>query len=104
VQPAANSHFVDLWRHRLLQPQAQNGDWWIEAETDAFNQDFLGTNNESEVDCIAQLPILITAHRNGDMLYDKNSSRGDLNSLCGPEHLIIQNNLLYSSQVITIFP
>ena len=76
VQPAANSHFIDLWHHRLLQPQAQNGDWWIEAETDAFNQNFLGTNNESEVDCIAQLPALITAHRNGDMLVVKTPATG----------------------------
>lgn len=68
VQPIANQHFVDLWHHRLLEPKARKNEWWIEAETNAFNQTFLGTNNEGEVDCIAQLPMLITAKRNGDKL------------------------------------
>ena len=68
VQPATGQHFVDLWHHRLLQPENQNGEWWIESETNAFNQTFLGTNNEGEVYCIAQLPMLIKAFRNGDML------------------------------------
>jgi gamma-glutamyl hercynylcysteine S-oxide synthase len=76
VQPAASQHFVDLWHHRLVQPIEQNGEWWINAETDAFNQAFLGTNNEGEVDCIAQLPELINAKRNGDMLTIQTVQKG----------------------------
>jgi gamma-glutamyl hercynylcysteine S-oxide synthase len=85
VQPKDGYHFVDLWHHKLLTPQGpvrQEG--WdpgrqqkstqiysvyhIEAETDAFASKWLGTNNEGEVDCIARLPILISAARNGDKL------------------------------------
>ena len=76
VQPEAGKHFVDLWHHRLLEPRDQNGQWWIEAETDAFNQTYLGTNNEGEVDCIAQLPLLIQAKRNGDNLAIQTPHKG----------------------------
>ncbi|HJW18370.1 MAG TPA: SUMF1/EgtB/PvdO family nonheme iron enzyme [Flavisolibacter sp.] len=76
VQPVAGQHFVDLWHHRLVQPKNQNGGWWIESETNAFNQAFLGTNNEGEVDCIAQLPELINAKRNGDKLTIQTIQKG----------------------------
>lgn len=76
VQSEPGNHFVDLWHHRLLEPVKNNGEWWIEAETNAFNQTFLGTNNEGEVDCIARLPILIQAHRNGDKLKIQTPQKG----------------------------
>lgn len=68
VEPEAGFHYVDLWHHRLLDPQKENGKWMIEASTDPFNRKFLGTNNEGEVDCIAKLPVLINVGRNGDLL------------------------------------
>ena len=68
VKPGPSDHFVDLWHHRLLLPKQIVNEWWIEAETNAFNKKFLGTNNEGEVDCIAKLPLLINAVRHGDML------------------------------------
>ena len=77
VTPDQGSHFVDLWHHRLLYPQQKNNDWWIEAETNAFNKKYLGTNNEGEVDCVAKLPILINANRNGDMLSITTPQIGD---------------------------
>jgi formylglycine-generating enzyme required for sulfatase activity len=69
VQPKDGYHFVDLWHHKLLQPVSKDGKHLIEAETDAFNASYLGTNNEGEVDCIAQLPVLINAKLKGDRLY-----------------------------------
>lgn len=69
VQPQAGYHFVDLWHHRLLTPKQQNDRYWIEAQTDAFNASDLGTNNEGAVDCVAQLPILIQAQLDGDVLH-----------------------------------
>lgn len=92
VQPREGFHFVDLWHHKMLQPQLQAplaepgpensvrnreiyAQWNIEAETDAFNAQWLGTNNEGEVDCIAQLPELISAQLRGDLLR-LNASRG----------------------------
>jgi formylglycine-generating enzyme required for sulfatase activity len=68
VTPKEGFHFVDLWHHKMLQPQKMNGDWLIEAETNAFHKKYLGTNNEGEVDCIAQLPSLLLVTRKGDLL------------------------------------
>ena len=68
VNPVPGSHFADIWHHRLLSPVNENGKWWIEANTDAFNATDLGTNNEGEVDCIARFPILLDARLNGDAL------------------------------------
>ncbi len=53
-------HFVDLWHHKELTPILQGGKHYIEAETEAFDQKWLGTNNEGSVDCIAKLPNLLT--------------------------------------------
>lgn len=49
-------HFVDLWHHREI--SADNG--WIRVEANAFNQSWLGTNNEGEVDALAELPEYIS--------------------------------------------
>ncbi|HUR10437.1 MAG TPA: SUMF1/EgtB/PvdO family nonheme iron enzyme [Flavitalea sp.] len=68
VAPDANHHFVDLWHHRLLYPEKVNGKWMITASTDAFNKEWLGSNNEGEVDCIARLPILIRSSITGNQL------------------------------------
>jgi formylglycine-generating enzyme required for sulfatase activity len=62
-------HYVDLWHHRLLQPALQEGEWMVEAETGSFPAASLGTNNESEVDCIARLPVLLQAIRRDDSLH-----------------------------------
>ncbi len=68
VTPRAGTHFVDLWHHRELTPDPQNGKHYITATADAFSRRFLGTNNEGEVDCIAQLPELLTVHLDNDVL------------------------------------
>lgn len=77
VKPADGFHFVDLWHHRELEPRPVKGRWMIEAETNAFHQKYLGTNNEGEVDCIAQLPVWIDAGRNGDLLTVATKGTGD---------------------------
>lgn len=83
VAPREGYHYVDLWHHRLLEPQSQSGNYWIEAETAAFHQKFSGTNNEGEVDAIARLPIRITAVRNGDQLQLKTAPGGELRIWAG---------------------
>lgn len=77
VNPEPGYHFVDLWQHRLLTPVKKDDDWWITAETEAFHKKYLGTNNEGEVSCIAKLPLLIQAHRIGDILNIHTPARGD---------------------------
>ncbi len=76
VVPEKGTHFVDIWRHVEKMPVYTGKSWQIEAETDAFNQSWLGTNNEGEVDCIARLPEIITAAVRGDEL-TLDVTRGD---------------------------
>lgn len=68
VTPKENTHFVDLWHHKELTPINKDGKYYVEAEVNAFNKSYLGTNNEGEVDCIAELPILLNSSLNGDIL------------------------------------
>lgn len=76
VTPKEGFHFVDLWHHCLLVPKNIQSDWLVEAETNAFHKKYIGTNNEGEVDCIAQFPNLIKAFRNGDLVYLNTSLKG----------------------------
>jgi len=68
VEPKQGYHFVDLWHHKLLEPEKLGNGWVMEAETNSFHQKWLGSNNEGEVDCIAQLPVLVSAKLLGDHL------------------------------------
>lgn len=62
VSPKAGWHFVDVFHHKLLKPHFLDaGIYGIQAETDAFHQKYLGTNNEGAVDCIIQTPEIIQA-------------------------------------------
>jgi iron(II)-dependent oxidoreductase len=68
VKPQAGWHYVDLWHHREKAPKLIEGNWLIGAETDAFNQSWLGTNNEGQVDCIARFPELLKVSLESDVL------------------------------------
>ncbi len=68
VQPSAATHFVDVWHHQEISPVEKEGKYYITAQTDAFNASYLGTNNEGEVDCIAEFPKLIKSEIYGDTL------------------------------------
>ncbi|MDX9773377.1 MAG: SUMF1/EgtB/PvdO family nonheme iron enzyme [Bacteroidales bacterium] len=76
VENRNNTHFIDIWHHKEIEPQQVDGKWFIEVETDAFNQSWLGTNNEGQVDCIAVLPVLLEAERESDILH-LNADGGD---------------------------
>ena len=77
VKPETGYHFVDIWHHALLSPVEKNTEWWVSAETNAFHKKWLGTNNEGEVDCIAKLPELVRANRDGDLLNISTPAKGD---------------------------
>jgi formylglycine-generating enzyme required for sulfatase activity len=68
VTPLPGKHFVDIWKHEEIFPVSDGKKWLVEAETDAFNQSWLGSNNEGAVDCLAQLPELLAVTRDGDNL------------------------------------
>ncbi|HMJ68198.1 MAG TPA: SUMF1/EgtB/PvdO family nonheme iron enzyme [Cyclobacteriaceae bacterium] len=58
-------HLVDLWHHRPF----------VAVNVDAFNREYVGTNNEGEVTCIADLPTLLNVTLSGWKLSVK-ASRG----------------------------
>jgi formylglycine-generating enzyme required for sulfatase activity len=76
VKPNVQKHYVDLWHHKELKPVKNNDKYYIEAETNAFNKTDLGTNNEGEVDCIAELPVYLTSSLESDVLHVE-SKNGD---------------------------
>jgi len=84
VVPKYNWHFVDVLHHKLLKPTYKNGNYRIEAETDAFHQKYLGTNNEGAVDCIVHFPKIIAT------AIDQNNLQINLN-----KHPNLQNNKLH---------
>ena len=69
VKKKDDFHFVDIWHHKMLNPKQINGITSIEVETNAFHEKYLGTNNEGEVDCIAQFRNIINARIDGDSLF-----------------------------------
>jgi formylglycine-generating enzyme required for sulfatase activity len=76
VEKDAAHHFVDLWHHKELAPLEKDGKQYVEVETDGFNQTFLGTNNEGEVDCIARLPKILSSALTNDVL-QVSAAQGD---------------------------
>lgn len=76
VDTTEDTHFVDIWHHNELKPKVINGKAYIFAETAGFDKKYLGTNNEGEVDCIAQLPKLLRVILDGDLL-SISATKGD---------------------------
>ena len=68
VEPKEETHFVDLWHHRLVEPTEKDGKWWVEAMTESFPIYELGTNNEGAVNCIAQFPVILETSLDGDFI------------------------------------
>jgi len=77
VEPNKKAHYVDLWHDKELEPVSRNGKYYIEAETSAFNKSYLGTNNEGEVDCIAEFPVLLNSSLESDIL-KVNAEKGSI--------------------------
>jgi gamma-glutamyl hercynylcysteine S-oxide synthase len=106
VLPSAESHFVDLWSHRLLEPKKINGRQMIEVQTDAFNASYLGTNNEGAVSCIAQLRVILAADVSGDEIRISTSrTKGEIRVWAGapsyeknPVVLKAQNQVITASK------
>ena len=62
VTPKAGWHFVDVFHHELISPiKMASTSNMILAETESFHKKYIGTNNESAVDCIIHTPIQIQA-------------------------------------------
>lgn len=52
-------HLMDLWKHQETKLVQVNGKTYAGVDIDSFNQSFLGTNNEGQVTCVAELPVVL---------------------------------------------
>lgn len=93
--PRKGFHFVDLWHHREITPK----DGWIEAETAAFDKSRLGSNNEGEVDAIAELPEIISYHHRGNEL-TASAPRGELRLWAGNPDLEKESVRLRNGELV----
>ena len=67
VEPKVGTHFVDLYHHEELKVNTVKDKNLLALKLDAFNSYELGTNNESTISAIAQLPeiLAVDLHRTG---------------------------------------
>lgn len=66
--PKKNSHFVSLWHHEELSPLTVDGKQYIPVTTDGFNNAWLETRKESNIDCIAEFPRLLKLKKENNQL------------------------------------
>ena len=77
VDAKEGHHYVDIWHHRELSTLEKDGRHFVDVVVDGFNSSLLGTNNEGEVSCIAEFPILLQSELKGDQL-NFEASKGDV--------------------------
>ncbi len=63
-----NYHWVDLWNHHEIVPDTIHEEAYIPVRTDAFHQEYLGTNNEGAVTAIGHFPALLRVNGHADRL------------------------------------
>jgi formylglycine-generating enzyme required for sulfatase activity len=64
----SDSHYVSLYHHAEILPDTIDGQLYLRVLTEAFNDSWLGTRREGNVDCIAKLPRLLSVNLNDDYL------------------------------------
>ena len=71
-----DSHYISLYHHEEISPDTIDMQFYLCARTEAFDQAWLNTRRESNVDCIAKLPRLLSVRLIDDSLYF-NAQRGE---------------------------
>lgn len=61
-------HWVDLWHHQDIILANLKGRTYASVELDAFNRSFIGTNNEGQVTCLAEFPVILKCALRGNEL------------------------------------
>jgi len=61
-------HFVSLIHHEEIQPDTISGKTYVKVKTEAFNQSWLNTRREGNVDCVAKFPELLKVDLKMDSL------------------------------------
>ncbi len=57
VKPRPGFHWVDLWHHEDATLKTMGEKTYVKARVDPFDRSTLGTNNEGQAGCLAELPI-----------------------------------------------
>ncbi len=78
VAELEGKHYVSLWNHENLEPEAINGSYYIKAKTDSWLQVYAGTRREGSVDCIAALPEILKSKLTGDSIRFNGSFDGKI--------------------------
>jgi gamma-glutamyl hercynylcysteine S-oxide synthase len=71
-------HYVSLWNHENLQLVSEKGTSYLNANASGWNPSFSGTRKEGSVDCIAELPVLITTRVSGDSIKINKTVSGNI--------------------------
>jgi len=61
ITPENDTHLVDLWNHENISIESEEEIQYVPVSLDSFHKNFLGTNREGAVGCIARFPKLIDA-------------------------------------------
>jgi gamma-glutamyl hercynylcysteine S-oxide synthase len=69
-------HFVSLWNHIKLTPTVENNVSYLPASAEGWLPSYTGTRKEASVDCIAELPEIISPVLRGDSLQIHNAGTG----------------------------
>ena len=78
VDAAEGKHFISLWNHENLIPVKENGKLFVSSTTPGWQSSYSGTRREGSVDCIAELPVLISSEMAGDSIKIKGGLQGQL--------------------------
>ncbi len=71
-------HLVSLWHHEEIKPVLTNGKYDVTVNTEGWPESFSGSRREGSVDCIAELPAIISSAVNGDSLHIRSREKGRL--------------------------
>jgi gamma-glutamyl hercynylcysteine S-oxide synthase len=78
IDSVAGKHYVSLWNHENIIPIEEKGKIFLPASAEGWATLFSGTRMEGSVDCIAELPNLITATLKGDSIKIHHEANGEL--------------------------
>lgn len=86
-KPKEGWHYVDIWSHKELIPEEENGKYYLKVELEGFHQKWLGTNNEGAVNSIFYVPEILFVELNQNKLSIKSKSGSEVRVWAGlPEY------------------
>ena len=71
-----NEHWIDLWKHEIVDIQKDNDRNFASTAIDGFDSNDLGTNNEGNVSCIVRFKSVMNVQRVGNKITGQ-ASEGD---------------------------